>query len=255
MSKKKDDLPKVFPFVQPKGPPSRKVEPVDPPPLYTPARKISERGLLSNVTMVLGGGSLLLALLGGAKLILDVFNEGLFKSLDTVWAKVIVLGVMYLFGWLSANLSIRVYNNLVLPLILRFLTWACLLGILALYGAIIHRLYRQAYDVPHFLAYLLITAGGLAALVGLHLILEEHDLRTYAVPLLFMTFVQLALVVYRYLFTLDAKASYLLGDLFFFGAMITFSGLMLAHFGLLDPLRREITLFFDRNSKVIRPKR
>lgn len=255
MTKKKDDLPKVFPFTQAKGPGLHPGEPVDPPPLYTSSKSISERGLLSNVTMLLGIGALVVALLGGAKLILDVFNEGLFKSLETVWAKVIALGVTYLFGWLSANLSIRVYNNLVLPLVIRFLTWACLSGVLALYGAIIHRLYRQTYDLPHFTAYLLLTAGSLAALVGLHLILEEHDLRTYAVPLLLMTFVHLALVVHRYLFTRVTNATYLLGDLFFWGAMITFSGLMLAHLGLLDPLRQNITLFFDQNSKVIRPKR
>jgi hypothetical protein len=253
MNKKKGDLPKVFPFVQPNNPSPHRVDPPDPPPTFTPARKVSERGMLSNVTMLLAVGVLSVALIGGGKLVLDIFGEGLFKSLHMVWAKAIVIALAYSFGWLVANLSIRVYNNLVLPLFIRFLTWACLLGVTLLYLAVIQRLYRQAYDLQHFMAYLLITSAGLGALVGLHLILEEHDLRPYSIPLLLVAFLQLATIVYRYVFTADAKPLYLLGDLLFFGIMLVFSSLMLAHLGLLNPIRQKITRFFDRNSKVIRP--
>jgi hypothetical protein len=94
--------------------------------------------------------------------------------------------VAYSFGWLVANLSIRVYNNLVLPLFLYFLSWLCLVGGVLLYLAIIQRLYRQVYDLAHFVAYLLIMAAAMGARIGLYLILEEHDLRPDAETSLFL---------------------------------------------------------------------
>ncbi|MBI1854634.1 MAG: hypothetical protein HYR93_01995, partial [Chloroflexi bacterium] len=151
--------------------------------------------------------------------------------------------------------SVRVYNNLILPIIINIYTWACLIAVDLLYLKIIQKLYDQKYDIPHYFAYLLIIAAGLAALVGLHLILEGHDLRPYAIPLLLICLIQLAFIVFRYVFTTDAKSLYLLGDLVFFGAMTFFSVLMIAHMGILTPFRRRLTSFFDRNSLVIRPER
>ena len=123
-----------------------------------------------------------------------------------------------------------------------------------LYLKIIQKLYSQAYNLQHYLVYLLLIAAGLAALVGLHLILDGHDLRPYALPLLLMCLVELAFIVLRYIFTADAKPEYLFGDLIFLGVMTTFSILMLAHLGILTPLRKKLTGFFDRNSVVIRPE-
>lgn len=58
----------------------------------------------------------------------------------------------------------------------------------------------------------------------------------------------------RYVFTSTAKGGwFLVGDLVFFFAMLTFSVLMVTHLGLLNPYRSRITKFFDRNSVVIRP--
>ena len=42
--------------------------------------------------------------------------------------------------------------------------------------------------------------SGLAALVGLHLIVEDHNLRPFSIPLLVMCMIQLGLNVYRYVF-------------------------------------------------------
>jgi hypothetical protein len=117
---------------------------------------------------------------------------------------------------------------------------------------ILQRLFKQAYDLPHYVAYLLITAAGLLALVGLHLILEEHDLRPFAIPLFVINLGQLGLIVVRYVFMADANGWYLWGDLIFFLAMLVFSALMVAHMGLMNPFRQRITKFFDKNSKVIR---
>ncbi|MBI2757712.1 MAG: hypothetical protein HYX49_03450 [Chloroflexi bacterium] len=253
MGEKKKDLPKVYPFVQQE--PAHKPRPSAVLPVSRSNSKVSERGLLSVLTLLISLGALTTALLGGGKLILDIFNDGLFNNLDKIGAKAIVLGLAYVFGWFMAAVSVRVYNNLILPIIINIYTWACLIAVDLLYLKIIQKLYDQKYDIPHYFAYLLIIAAGLAALVGLHLILEGHDLRPYAIPLLLICLIQLAFIVFRYVFTTDAKSLYLLGDLVFFGAMTFFSVLMIAHMGILTPFRRRLTSFFDRNSLVIRPER
>ncbi len=252
MSDKKKDLPKVYPFVQPE--PIHESKPSASIPTSIRHSKVSERGLLSVLTLLISLGALTTALLGGAKLILDIFDDGLFNNLDKIGAKAIVLGLAYIFGWLTAAVSVRVYNNLVLPIIIKIYTWGCLVAVDLLYLKIIQKLYGQTYNIPHYFAYFLIIAAGLAALVGLHLILEGHDLRPYAIPLLLVCLIHLAFIVFRYVFTTDAKSVYLFGDLIFFGATTLFSVLMIAHTGLLMPFRRKLTKFFDRNSIVIRPE-
>jgi hypothetical protein len=192
------------------------------------------------------------ALLGGARLILDVFSVGLLNSLNGLGTKVFVVGLAYAVGWLTAMVAIRVYGNLVLPFVINILIWGCLIGVCALYLLILQRLYDQAYDLPHYLAYLMIMAAGLAAMVGLHLIVEDHDLRPFSIPLLVISMIQLGLIVFRYVFTISANPAYLWRDLFFFLMMGVFAFLMLAHIGLLKPLRIQLANYFDRNSKVIR---
>lgn len=214
-------------------------------------RKVSQRGLLSIVMLGVSMGSLGVALIGGAKLVMDIFGEGLMNSLDNMGAKVIVVGLAYAVGWLTAMIASRVYGNLVLPMLINWVTWACLIGVCVLYLVILQRLYNQAYDLPHYWAYLLIIASGLFAMVGLHLIIEDHDLRPFSIPLLIISVIQLALIVFRYVFA-NGDSSFLWKDIFFFFAMTIFSVLMLAHLGILEPLRTQFTNYFDRNSKSIR---
>jgi hypothetical protein len=252
MNNKKNGPPKAYPFAQPalttknlSNPPTTPRKPTN--------GKISQRGLLSVLTLILGLGGLSTALAGGGKLILDILNEGLMDSLDLIGVKGVVLGLAYLFGWLFAAISIRVYGNLILPAIIRVYSWVTLAGACILYMMVLDRLFRQSYDLPHYWAYLITVASGLAALVGLHLILEEHDLRPYAIPLFVISLMQIGLIVVRYVFTQAPNPLYLWGDLFFFFSMVGFSGLMVAHLGLLSPFRQRITKFFDSNSRVIRP--
>jgi len=116
---------------------------------------------------------------------------------------------------------------------------------------VLQRLYDQNYHLLHFWAYPIIVAAGLGAMVGLHLIIEDHDLRPFSMPLLIISMIQLGLIVFRYVFT-PANPTYLWKDLLFFLAMAGVGFLMLAHIGLLMPLRVRLTNYFDRNSKVIR---
>jgi len=213
--------------------------------------RLSQRGMLSILMLMASIGALTIALLAGARLVFDILGAGLENSLPTVPTKALVIAVAYGVGWITAMIAIRVYGNLVLPFIINIMIWGCLIGVCALYVLILQRMYDQTYNLLRFFAYLTIMTGGLGAMVGLHLILEDHDLRPLAIPLLVICMINLALIVFRYVFT-PANQDYLWTDLIFFLAMAFFGYLMLAHMGLLTPLRTQLTNYFDRNSVVIR---
>lgn len=211
----------------------------------------SQRGMLSILTLLASLGALGFALIGGAKLVFDILGTGLEGSLPTLPPKAMVVGLAYAVGWITAMVAIRVYGNLVLPFIINYLIWGCLIGVCSLYVLVLYRMYDQTYNWLRFWAYLMILASGLAAMVGLHLIVEDHDLRPLSIPLLVISMIHLGLIVFRYVFTV-ANPDYLWTDLAFFLIMGSFGYLMLAHIGLLAPLRTQLTNYFDRNSKVIR---
>jgi len=213
---------------------------------------ISQRGLLSISMLLFSVGGLTIAMLAGAKLVFDIFSVGLANSLDTLGIKVIVVGLAYIVGWMTSMLAIRVYGNLVLPFIINIFIWAILIGICSLYLLVLQRLFNQEYDTLHFIAYILIMMAALVGMVGLHLIIEGHTLRPLAIPLLMINLIQLGLIVFRYVFVPDANAGYLINDLIFFAVMAAFSLFMLAHIGLLAPLRTRLTNYFDKNSVSIR---
>jgi hypothetical protein len=168
-------------------------------------------------------------------------------------AQVIVIGLAYFVGWVTAMVAIRVYGNLVLPILINLLTWGCLLAICYLYVAILLRMYNQPEDTFKFFKYMIVMAGGLAALVGFHLIVEGHDLRPFSIPLLMISLIQLGMIVFRYVFdTQDVHPGFLWKDLVFFFMMTVVSISMLAHWGILEPLRSRLTNYFDRNSVAIR---
>jgi predicted neutral ceramidase superfamily lipid hydrolase len=174
-------------------------------------------------------GALTIAFLGGARLVLDIFSEGLVSSLGGIGTKAFVIGLAYLVGWLTAMVAIRVYGNLIMPIIIKTFIWGCLVVVCVLYLLILQRLYTQRYDTLHYWAYLVIIAASLVAMVGLHLIIEDHDLRPFSIPLLIINLIQLGLIVFRYVFTGTADASFLWKDLIFFAGMAAFSIFMLAH--------------------------
>ena len=213
---------------------------------------ISQRGLLSISMMLFSVGGLGIAMLAGAKLVYDILEVGLVESLDGLLIKVIVVGVAYFVGWATGMLAIRVYGNLVLPFIINLFIWAFLIGVCTLYLLIVQRLYNQEYDMLRYVAYVAIMAAAGAGMIGLHLILQVHDMRPLSIPILIINFIQLGLIVLRYIFTPDAKPAYLINDLVFFAGMATFASFMLAHVGLLAPIRRSLANYFDRNSMAIR---
>ena len=212
---------------------------------------VSQRGMLSLVMLLVSVGALGIAMLGGAKMAYDVLGPQ--KEVQPgLIAAVIALAITYALGWLTAMVAIRVYGNLILPILLNWLMWGCLAGICYLYVEILDRLYTQEYGFMQFVKYVFVMIAGLAVLVGLHLVIEDHNLRPFSFPLLFLSVIQLGLIVYRYVFVGGKSSLYILGDLFFPFGMSGFSILMLAHVGLLDPVRTQFTNYFDRNSVAIR---
>jgi hypothetical protein len=222
MTKPQEPFPKVPPFILPE-PPHRK--------------GVDMRGMISIITMLVSLAALTLAMLGAARFVLDVFDEGLKDSLDGLPLKLIVLGLAFLFGWGIGLVSIRGFGNLVYPIIIQIYSWACLIAVSGLYLNIISKLYLQKYDSVRFWAYLLMLLGGLFVLICLHLMVEGHDLRPFAIPLLAISVIQLFTIIVRYIFVDNPNGLMLFGDLAIFAVMISISALMLAHLGILSPLR------------------
>lgn len=197
--------------------------------------------------MLVSLAALTVSMLGAAKLVFDVFDDGLANSLNSILVKVVVLGFAFFFGWGIGVVSIRGFGNLVYPIVVKIYAWACLAAVGVLYIKVIQKLYMQAYDGLHFWAYLVMLLGGLFVLICLHLLVEGHDLRPFAIPLLVISVVQLFVIVYRYVFTADPNGWMLLGDFTIFIVMISLSALMLMHIGILSPLRAWIDAMFARS--------
>jgi len=190
------------------------------------------------------------SMLAGAKMVSDLLGEN-FNS-EGIETKIIVIGLAYAVGWITAVLATRVYGNLILPVLINWFTWFFLVAVCYLYLEIVQRMYTQPDELTRFIKYLFVMAGGLGALIGLHLIVEGHDMRPFSIPLLIISFIHLVLIVYRYVFAPEPKFEFLWKDLVFFFLMATVALLMLAHIGVLAPLRDQMTSFFDRYSNPIR---
>jgi hypothetical protein len=232
--------------------------------------KVSQRGLLSIAMLLVSVVALAISLLGGGQMVLKNLKEkpeaNALPNPDPnapvsqpenasagLPAQMIVIGLAYVVGWLTAMIAIRVYGNLILPIIITWFTWGCLVAVCYLYIQILIRMYQQPDEITRFIKYMVTMAGTLGAMIGLHLILEDHDLRPFAIPILIISLIQLVMIVYRYVFaSTGAHPGFLWKDLVFFFTMTGVSVSMLAHWGMLEPLRKQLANFFDRNSTSIR---
>ena len=213
-------------------------------------RQVSQRGMLSIVMLMVSLVALAYSLVGGIKVVHDVLDAKIGTGTHML-VPVIVIGVAYGVGWITAMVAIRVYGNLILPMLINVFIWICLAGVCYLYIAILTRLYDQEYELMNYVKYVFVMLTWLTAMVGLHLIVEDHNLRPFAIPLLIISMFHLGLIVFRYVFD-NGNAYYLPGDLLFLFGMSAFSIFMLAHVGLLNPLRKRFTSYFDMNSVAIR---
>ena len=226
-------LPKVPPFLEKKTQPLRK-------------NKVDTRGMLSIATMFVSLSALTVSMGGAAKLVFVIFDDGLADNLEGLLVKVTVLGFAFFFGWGIGLVSIRSFGNLVYPLIIKIYAWICLVAVGFLYIKVIQKLYVQKYDAMHFWAYLIMLLGGLFVLICLHLLIENHDLRPFAIPLLIISVLQLFVIVFRYVFDANPNGWMLFADFTIFFVMISISALMLMHIGILSPMRDQIGDLFSK---------
>ena len=227
-------LPKIPPFLDRKTKPLQK-------------NGVDTRGMLSISTMFASLSALTVSIGGAVKLSLVIFDDGLADNLEGLSVKVIVLGLAFFFGWGIGLVSIRSFGNLVYPLIIKIYAWACLVAISILYIKIIQKLYLQKYDGFHFWAYLVMLLGGLFVLICMHLLIEDHDLRPFAIPLIIISVLQLFVIVLRYVFDANPNGLMVFADFTIFIVMISISALMLMHIGILSPMREQIGRLFSRN--------
>lgn len=164
-----------------------------------------------------------------------------------IWAIFIAISLAYTVGWIVALVGIRLFHNLVLPIFIQAYAIATVVGISILYVAILYRLYEQTYAATSFAKYVIVMTVALAGLLGFHLLIEEHNLRPFSIPILLIALVHVYLIVYHYVFRTDVNYGYLFWDILFFLGMATVSVLMLIHAGLLSGVRNYIDEIFQQN--------
>jgi hypothetical protein len=231
----KNDLPKIPPFV-PDQPP-QKIKAVN-----------NGDGILRFTMLLVSAITLGVALVSGGIMATSILV--LDGSRDYLAYKLITIGLTYLIGWVIGLVGIRIYNNLVLPLVINIYAWLTLAGISVLYVVIIIKLFQQQYQLINFLKYVTILGVGFIALIGLHLLIENHNFRVFAIPLLIIGMCHLFLIVFHYVFGTNVIYDYLWGDLAILIGMGIISGLMLAHVGLLNFLRCWVDSWFQNNESA-----
>lgn len=245
--KPKKEFPKVPPFIIPgasnhyeEDPPAQAAHVVQPP---TSPRKndnnLSQLGILSSLVSLISVISTGVALISGAWFAYSVL---ILDSKDNLLFKVIVVGLAYLIGWIFSAFGVRALGNFWLPFVIHLYSWVVLGGIILLQILIMSRLYQQEYHLSNYVKYLSLFGAGMIALVGLHLLLVEHDLKLFGILILLTSLGHFYLIVYHYVFATDVIYELVWGDLIFFFVTTTVSLLMLAHFGMLKGLRN----FMDR---------
>ena len=181
-------------------------------------------------------------------------DKGAKLSLGQILSSVIVIGLVFIVGWISGAFSIRTLGNLILPFVIRGYALLTLGGILYLQFRIIEKLFRQEYTAGSFGKYLIMFGAGILALVLLHLLLEKHSLVFFGILILFTSLAHLYLIAFHYIFVPDVQHEKLWGDIIFFLVTTITSGLMMAHFGMLNGVRRLIATLFNPKDNMFAPR-
>lgn len=247
--KPKNNLPKVPPFIIPGASNQYAEKPSTQAPHVVQAPKAATRndqraaqqGMFSTLILLISGLSLGVAMISGAWFAYSVLA---FDS-SNILSRVLVVGLTYTVGWIFSLIGVRSLGNLILPYAIQVYAWVVLGGILVLQVFIMLRLYQQEYQFSNYIVYLLMFGAGLIALVGLHLILEEHSLVPFGVIILIASLGHLYSIVYHYVFETNVVHQLVWGDVIFFLVTTLVSILMMAHLGLLNGMRRSIDRMFS----------
>lgn len=186
------------------------------------------RKVFRQVSFVLSAAALLVDVAGLGKLAYDVVARG---QLTDIGFKLIVLVAVFLFGIGLGILSVRGFANTSVYVIARFYAWTYL-GICCIsYLGIAFVLHQQHYTAGTFAALVVVLAAELLAVGALHVVIEEHDIRPFSLPLLAVCVVHALLIVYGYVFKGVPVSGFLAGDLIVFIGMTLVSSAMLGEMG------------------------
>lgn len=222
-------------------------------PVKTKPSSDNKRQALSTITLALGWVALTVAMVGGGKLLWDILTEGF--SLANIWGKIISLGLTFLLGWVISLVCIRAFGNLILLLLMQIYIFFTVSGILILYGRVVYKLYTENFlTEQHYERYSLAIAIGFAVLVGLHLLIEDHDLRPFSIPFLIAGMLHLSSMVYHYVF-MNGNQANVMADVYFFAIVILIAALMLVHLGIFNLPRKLINNLFNKSADMLRPNR
>lgn len=217
----------------------------------------SERGMLNVAIFLISALSMGIALLGGAWVGYNILQNGLSDyPVGELFAGIAAAGLAYGVGWIVGLFGVRMLGNFLLPITMKIYAWVVLAGISVLQIAIISKLFKQAYTTEKFIFYVILFGAGLAALIGIHLLIEEHSLVPFSFPILIISLSHLYLIVFHYIFipSESVKYEYLWGDAIFFLITALVGVLMLAHLGVLEGFRNSIGETFSENTTRLVPR-
>ncbi len=201
------------------------------------------------ITLLVSSIGFGIAMLSGAYVSIMLIGFDQVQVLDNIFPILMVIGVTYGISWIVALVGIRLFYNLVLPYVMNLYAWGTLAGILILYSAILQKIYGQEYYLNNFIKYVSVMAVAFAALLGFHLLIENHSLLPFSVPLLMFNLGHLFLIVFRYIYTPTVKYEYLTADILFFFGMTAISVFMMIHIGVLKGVRTRIGDLFKKVDK------
>lgn len=184
----------------------------------------NQRLIFGTLVFTLSALCLLINLLGMARLAYDVVILGVVTGLVV---KVVILGLVYVFGLGLGTVSHRRFENAAFPQFATLYAWAYLgLTCLTYLGATF-RVSLHDYSVLLYGAFFLIILLELAAVLALRLFIQGRVIGVFAIPMLAIVLFHLGLVVYQYIFADTPVSAYLLGDLVFLLVMTGVSSALL----------------------------
>jgi hypothetical protein len=217
----------------------------------------SNKGMMNVAVFLISSLSMGIGLLGGGWLGLGVLLNGV-DDFGVLLAGLLAAGLAYGVGWGIGLFGVRMLGNMILPIAMKAYAWIILIGLAALQIAIISRLFEQGYTPLKFLKYVILFCAGLAALIGVHLIVEDHDLVPFSFPILIISLFHLYFIVFHYIFITNTngkafESGYVIGDALFFLLTSILGALMLAHLGLLSNIRIALDRFFKEKAAPFVP--
>jgi hypothetical protein len=184
----------------------------------------NQRLIFGTLVFTLSALCLIINLLGMARVAYDVVVLGVVARL---LVKVVILGLVYVFGLGLGTISYRRFENAAFPQFATFYAWAYLSLTCFTYLGTTFRVSLHDYSLLLYGAFFLVIVLELAAVLALRLFIPGRAIGIFAIPMIAIVLFHLGLVVYQYVFAATPVTLYLAGDLVFLLAMAGVSSALL----------------------------